>query len=39
MFMEPDNYRSFENTLISEVNSGRVPHGRRIDDAVRRILE
>lgn len=37
MAMEPDDYASFEITLINEVLEGRVPQ-ERIDDAVRRIL-
>jgi beta-glucosidase len=37
MFMQPQNFEQFENTLTDEVNAGRVPMSR-IDDAVRRIL-
>jgi beta-glucosidase len=37
MMMEPNIYKSFETTLTSEVNAGRVPMSR-IDDAVSRIL-
>ncbi|MCW3050780.1 MAG: Beta-glucosidase [Solirubrobacterales bacterium] len=37
MFMEPYSAQSFESTLISEVNAGRVSMSR-IDDAVSRIL-
>ena len=37
MFMEPNSYQDFINTLIGEVNAGRVPMSR-INDAVRRIL-
>jgi beta-glucosidase len=37
MFMEPNAYQSFENTLTSEVKAGRVSMSR-IDDAVSRIL-
>jgi beta-glucosidase len=37
MFMEPYSAQSFENTLIAEVNAGRVSMSR-IDDAVSRIL-
>ncbi|WP_435837955.1 glycoside hydrolase family 3 protein [Streptantibioticus parmotrematis] len=37
MFMEPYNAAQFEQTLISEVQGGRVPMSR-IDDAVSRIL-
>jgi beta-glucosidase len=37
MFMQPFDYVKFENTLINEVRSGRVPVGR-INDAVTRIL-
>ena len=37
MFMQPNDYLKFENTLINEVRSGRVPMGR-INDAVTRIL-
>jgi beta-glucosidase len=37
MFMEPYSAQSFETTLISEVNAGRVSMSR-IDDAVSRIL-
>jgi beta-glucosidase len=37
MMMEPNSYRDFISTLLSEVRGGRVPMAR-IDDAVRRIL-
>jgi beta-glucosidase len=37
MAMEPNSAQSFESTLISEVNAGRVSTSR-IDDAVSRIL-
>jgi beta-glucosidase len=37
MFMEPYSAPQFEQTLLAEVNAGRVPMSR-IDDAVRRIL-
>jgi beta-glucosidase len=37
MAMEPAQYASFIETLIAEVEAGRVPMSR-IDDAVRRIL-
>jgi beta-glucosidase len=37
MFMEPFSAKPFEDTLLAEVNAGRVPMSR-IDDAVRRIL-
>lgn len=37
MFMQPQNFESFESTLIDEVNAGRVSMAR-IDDAVSRIL-
>jgi beta-glucosidase len=37
MFMVPDKYAEFFNTLKALVNEGRVPMSR-IDDAVRRIL-
>jgi beta-glucosidase len=37
MFMEPNSYQDFINTLLGEVNAGRVPMSR-INDAVRRIL-
>jgi beta-glucosidase len=37
MFMEPNSAKPFEDTLLAEVNAGRVPMSR-IDDAVRRIL-
>ncbi|MCW3065952.1 MAG: Beta-glucosidase [Solirubrobacterales bacterium] len=37
MMMEPNDYQSFETTLMDEVNAGRVPMSR-IDDAVSRIL-
>ena len=37
MMMEPFSAQSFENTLIAEVQAGRVPMSR-IDDAVSRIL-
>jgi beta-glucosidase len=37
MAMEPNSAQSFETTLISEVNAGRVSMSR-IDDAVSRIL-
>jgi len=37
MFMQPNDYLKFENTLINEVRAGRVPVGR-INDAVTRIL-
>ena len=38
MFMEPNSYQDFINTLIGEVNAGRVPMSRMTNDAVRRIL-
>ena len=37
MAMEPEQAKSFEDTLLAEVNAGRVPMSR-IDDANRRIL-
>jgi beta-glucosidase len=37
MFMEPFSSQAFEDTLLAEVNAGRVPMSR-IDDAVHRIL-
>jgi beta-glucosidase len=37
MFMEPNSYQSFIDTLLAEVRAGRVSHSR-INDAVRRIL-
>ncbi len=37
MFMEPNTAKSFEDTLLAEVNAGRVSMSR-IDDAVGRIL-
>jgi len=37
MFMEPNNYATFEQVLKAEVAAGRVTQAR-IDDAVRRIL-
>jgi beta-glucosidase len=37
MFMEPNSYQSFINTLLDEVHAGRVDRSR-INDAVRRIL-
>jgi beta-glucosidase len=37
MFMEPFSSQAFEDTLLAEVNAGRVPMSR-IDDAVSRIL-
>src|SRR6201999_1320233 len=37
MFMQPQNFETFESTLTSLVNSGQVPMSR-IDDAVTRIL-
>jgi beta-glucosidase len=37
MFMEPNQFQSFEQTLTSEVQAGQVSM-RRIDDAVGRIL-
>ncbi len=37
MMMEPNQYQSFETTLIAEVQAGRVAMSR-IDDAVSRIL-
>jgi beta-glucosidase len=37
MAMEPNNYRNFETTLVSEVNAGHVSIDR-INDAVSRIL-
>jgi beta-glucosidase len=37
MFMQPQNFEQFENTLTDEVNAGRVAMSR-INDAVRRIL-
>jgi beta-glucosidase len=37
MAMEPNRYRDFIDTLIDEVEAGRVPQAR-IDDAVARIL-
>ena len=37
MFMEPQFYKDFVNTLVAEVEAGRVPMSR-IDDAVSRIL-
>lgn len=37
MFMEPYSAAQFEQTLLAEVQAGRVPTAR-IDDAVRRIL-
>ncbi|HZO64049.1 MAG TPA: glycoside hydrolase family 3 protein [Kribbellaceae bacterium] len=37
MFMEPFSAKPFEDTLLAEVNAGRVPMSR-IDDAVSRIL-
>ncbi len=37
MMMEPNQYQSFETTLIAEVQAGRVSMNR-INDAVRRIL-
>jgi beta-glucosidase len=37
MFMEPHSAGPFEQTLLAEVQAGRVPRSR-IDDAVRRIL-
>jgi beta-glucosidase len=38
MFMEPNSYREFEETLTAEVEAGEVPESR-IDDAVSRILK
>jgi beta-glucosidase len=37
MFMEPNTAKQFEDTLLAEVQAGRVPMSR-IDDAVSRIL-
>ncbi len=37
MFMEPNSAKPFEDTLLAEVNAGRVSMSR-VDDAVRRIL-
>ncbi len=37
MFMEPNDFETFESTLIDLVNTGEVPMAR-INDAVRRIL-
>ena len=37
MFMEPQFYKDFVNTLVAEVEAGRVPMSR-INDAVSRIL-
>ena len=37
MFMQPQNFETFESTLTDLVNSGQVPMSR-IDDAVTRIL-
>jgi beta-glucosidase len=37
MFMEPFDYKEFEETLVGEVEAGEVPESR-IDDAVSRIL-
>ena len=37
MFMQPQNFETFESTLTDLVNSGQVPMSR-IDDAVSRIL-
>ncbi len=37
LFMEPFSAKPFEDTLLAEVNAGRVPMSR-IDDAVSRIL-
>ncbi|UPK72980.1 glycoside hydrolase family 3 C-terminal domain-containing protein [Nocardioidaceae bacterium SCSIO 66511] len=37
MFMEPDSYKEFHDTLLAEVEAGRVSM-ERIDDAVTRIL-
>jgi beta-glucosidase len=38
VFMEPNTYREFEETLTGEVEAGEVPESR-IDDAVSRILK
>jgi beta-glucosidase len=38
MFMEPNTYKEFEETLLKEVEGGEVPESR-IDDAVSRILK
>jgi beta-glucosidase len=38
MFMEPNSYKEFTETLIKEVEEGEVPESR-IDDAVSRILK
>jgi beta-glucosidase len=38
MFMEPNTYKEFDETLIKEVEAGEVPESR-IDDAVSRILK
>jgi beta-glucosidase len=38
MFMEPFDYKEFEETLAGEVEAGEVPESR-IDDAVSRILK
>jgi beta-glucosidase len=38
MFMEPNSYKEFTETLIGEVETGEVPESR-IDDAVSRILK
>jgi beta-glucosidase len=38
MFMEPNTYKEFEETLTAEVEAGEVPESR-IDDAVSRILK
>jgi beta-glucosidase len=38
MFMEPNSYKEFIETLVKEVEAGEVPESR-IDDAVSRILK
>ena len=38
MFMEPESYKEFEETLLKEVEAGEIPESR-IDDAVSRILK
>jgi beta-glucosidase len=38
MFMEPNTYKQFEETLLKDVEEGQVPESR-IDDAVSRILK
>jgi beta-glucosidase len=38
MFMEPNTYKEFEATLLTEVEAGEIPESR-IDDAVSRILK